>query len=1312
MKPTKKTVVILSFALIFGLASIDLAHTEAADVLSLSGNDWRLCDDPQGDGEQRRMYDAVTDGEAWIAATVPGNIQADVEGAHRLRPLWYGDIDPALYELARKDWWYRKDFVIPKSYEGRRISLRFDGVDDRCKVWLNGRPVGQNGGTFRRFWLDVSDVALPGQTNRLAVRIERMPEELVPYLIDSDAADSGGGPNDPHWFVHGINRTRQLLKDLKSPGVWSYDWSTNVWTLGIWKGVQIEATGPVRIAWTRVETTLDDDHNEVVKNPSPERAGVITVSRGANTFSKATVHATLEVDSTIAGPVQAKIRVHGPNADVSTTVDAVLVEGPNRIKAVLSLDHPELWWPNGQGDQPLYRLEAEVQPSGGATSDRSSTRFGVRQLRWVRTESQPVEAYLRTKQYTKEEYDASNYQLLVNGRPVRGFGSAFILPYILPGCGNAHERRLLHLAKNAGMNLLRTNGGGGAALFDDAWFDLADELGIMIAYEYPAGNSLMEDDPAFLANLDASCRNMIKQVRNHPSVIQYLGGNEMAWGRSQGMPALQLMQKIAAEESDRLFRATDPEADNKHGPYWFDILQSKETYSNANGHYRVDSQASRCGYRYYNSTDSDTMWYGELGTTSPANLEIWHRFIPPASQWPLDNAINDPVLIHHNAMKAVGGESWLFKSRIEALMGKADSLHDLVAAGQFYGAEGLRYLYDALRRKGKRIGGITNHCYGEPWPNAAGSYMVDFDGRPLMNYDFLKQALAPISLSLKMDSILYDAETGIQPELWLVSDAPQSAKGLRAKWLARDRKGDVFARGDATADIDPGEVKSLGSISLHPPQQTIEGPVFVELQLTDAAGKLLTERVQFFGNADMACPLAGLLKKHAVESPPIPAAFLLTATASCAENLAYVGNGAKPATASSSLPIAKHQPAGVNDGRYGNEHSWIGKTYHASFQIDLGISKRIGRFKIGRDREGLISDRPIDYLKVETSPDGQSWETAFESSRLMALENASPSRSLVICIAPVTAQFVRATVDAPKRPQRDVPCVDEFEVFAPAEEMPSELPQCRFLAKAATVFPIGQATLKVTSVASAAGQDVDVLSITLKNTGAMTALFCEPHPMLVYRTDLYIDNNNCFIPPGEERTITIRAAKPSNVGLSLAQTGWTVSAWNAADVVIAPEDTVLLSVGRRDAMCREFNGCNTPASTDSSEKSSSRGARPDAGAIAYRLDSAGNVRFTFDCPDRQLGRKAKLRIHTADQSEAAETRVAVTINGRTMEKTSSKGLGIQKTQPAHLAFPAMLEFDLLPSDLHGRPNELTIRVDGDGWFSWDSMDLTVLPAQK
>ena len=114
--------------------------------------------------------------------------------------------------------------------------------------------------------------------------------------------------------------------------------------------------------------------------------------------------------------------------------------------------------------------------------------------------------------------------------------------------------------------------------------------------------------------------------------------------------------------------------------------------------------------------------------------------------------------------------------------------------------------------------------------------------------------------------------------------------------------------------------------------------------------------------------------------------------------------------------------------------------------------------------------------------------------------------------------------------------------------------------------------------------DQEVLELAVKNTGAMTALFCEPHPLLEYRTDLFIDNNHCFIPHRREphrsrsgRQESTKKKKKKKKKKSPAACRSVRPAggspwWNADDVVIEPSDDVLLAVGRRDQMCREFLG--------------------------------------------------------------------------------------------------------------------------------------------
>lgn len=1061
--------------------------------LSLGGSDWWLQEDAAGVGIKKRYFETSVTG--WIPAQVPGNVQDDLERAHKLRPIFYGATDPNLYEVAQRDWWYRKDFRVPETFQGKTLTLVFDGVDERCEVWLNGSKIGGNAGMFRRFEFDITKLVRPGQTNQLAVWIARMPAELVPYIINSD----GPGEKDPFGpfgFMTAVNRTREVLKDLKTPGNFSYDWAFNVWTLGVWKDVRLEATGPARIQWTRVESSVTKD------------------------FKSAVVNATLEIESQSEQPVRASFQISGQGATEASTVEAVLKPGTNFIAAAIPIKNPALWWPAGHGAQPLYRLEAKVVSQNGEVSDSRAVRFGIRDIQWVHTEGAPTNFINR-------------YQLVINGRKVRTIGTGLILPGVLPVRVSDHNLQLLHQAKASGMNTLRINGGGGGPLFNEAWYNLADELGIMIQWEFPIGNSTEgrpETDDAFLRNLEISCRSMIKEIRNHPSIIEFGGGNEMEWDEASKHPALQVMRKVLAEETIGLFRATSPDLGGKHCPWDFDILGGNTGerweampnlgYVASYSHYNSFLQSTKDGH-------TETMSYSEFGTCSPAHLEVWHREAPLASQWPLDD-VDDPVLVRKNATRAVfSPEHWLVKKRIETVFGPLDNLPEVIAAGQYLGADGLRYTYDELRRRGLRMANITSHCYSEPHPNLAGSYLVDYSGRTLMNYDFLKQAMTPISLSLRIGDAFYKPSVGVEAELSIVSDAAEAIRGVRWSWLARDRQGKVFNRGSGAADLQPLQVQQLGKVNFKLPEAAAQGLVFVELRVEAADGKLLTERVQIFGERGAKPPFAGLLK----------------------------------------------------------------------------------------NRDAKADNNPVRR----------------------------------------------------------------------------------------TTLTVKASELRVES-------QQEVLELEVRNAGSMTAFFCEPHPVLFYRTDLLVENNNCFIPPGESRTITIRAAKSPTCGLSLAETGWRISSWNADDLTVAPDRNVLLSVGRRDEMCREYAGYFLPQTIKATEVVRCDGNRPATDTIAYRLKAGGETRFEFKLGAEQVGASARLRLHTADQSKSEATAVVVDLNGRKYERVLPKGFGIQSRDPAHMAYPATIEFEIPAADLKKGKNSLTVSVKGGGWFSWDALDFVAKPS--
>ena len=1200
-------------------ASVSAHLPEASATIQLSGTDWRIHEDAKGNGAEQRLFAADPASPDWIPATVPGNIQADLEAAHLLKPLWYGAGDSRLKEVAYKDWWYRKDFTIPASYAGKRLTLVFDGVDQHGEIWLNGQSLGSNTGMFKRFWLDMTTVAKPGQVNQLAVRIARHPDRKA-----------------PDW-------TKRSL-ELKSATNAGWDWGTPIATLGIWKDVRLEATGPARIDWTRVQTELSEDH------------------------ARAKVIVSLEINSAADLPAKAQFRVTGQGQSANVTVDAALKKGLNVVKGEVSLERPALWWPAGQGEQPLYTLSAELSAVGvGAAMDARTTRFGVRDIRWVYTEGAPADFINR-------------FQLLVNGRAVRTIGSNIIPTDLLFGRMTPRALNLLHLTKADGMNTLRLWGGG--VIFHEAVYDLADELGILLVQEFPLANIVPPTEPEYLAMLETTTRNIVRQVRNHPSIIEFDGGNEMRWKSDTDHPAFHLLKKVVAEEDGRTFRATCPDLGSSHGPWGFGLWSSCQTFFSPE------------------KLRTMTMRRGEFGAASPAILEVWHREIPIKDQWPIIGLDNE-TLHRKRTVRAIGPHNWINKNGLEDVFGPFDSLSDLIDAGQFFGAEGLRYETDALRRNGKRTGGITTWQLNEPWPNGAGTYLVDYDGRPRMMNDFLKQAIAPISLSLQYDSVFYPLDKGIKAELFLTSDSPKPAENLRWKWVARDRRGTVFAHNEGRASIAPIEVKSLGEVALTLPAKTIFGPIFMELRLEDASGKLLTERLHIFGLANLPAPFAQLVKNQGAD-PDDDASQIKTPF----ERPTDPGNLVQRCRAKGmtppppSVPPQYREQLPINNGSFGNDHAWS----DGWFEITLRGKPTLGRFKFGRDRTGVLSDRPTDYMKIETSLDGANWQTVFEQDKLTQLPGFSPAKTVEIQIAPVQAAYLKVTVTPPGKEKGPFPVIDEFEAYAPAAKPPTTLPHVAVLDRPEVCRPLRHTALEVQASPVRVEGEQEVLELNVKNTGAMTAFPCEVHPLISYRTDLFIDNNHCFIPPGESRTITIRASQQPPCGLTLAQTGWWISSWNADKVTVAPSEEVLLAVGRRDQMCREFLGYFEPNKIADVKQTTLTGARPDPSQLPYRLDGGKAVRFEFPVKDDSSKHAAKLRIHTADQSKEVRAVVGVRVNGKALEQSLPEGLGIQNTDPAHLAFPATLEFGIPAGALQGGKNILEVQVKNGGWFTWDSLE--------
>ncbi len=105
-------------------------------------------------------------------------------------------------------------------------------------------------------------------------------------------------------------------------------------------------------------------------------------------------------------------------------------------------------------------------------------------------------------------------------------------------------------------------------------------------------------------------------------------------------------------------------------------------------------------------------------------------------------------------------------------------------------------------------------------------------------------------------------------------------------------------------------------------------------------------------------------------------------------NLALARDGAKASASSALAGYAIHQIAHLNDGLYGNSHSWIAAGEGEEWaQIELPAVAPVSKLVFSRDREGKYRDRtPLTY-EVRLSVDGQTWTTVARHGLLAALPN-------------------------------------------------------------------------------------------------------------------------------------------------------------------------------------------------------------------------------------------------------------------------------------------------------------------------------------
>ena len=220
----------------------------------------------------------------------------------------------------------------------------------------------------------------------------------------------------------------------------------------------------------------------------------------------------------------------------------------------VAIDNPRLWWPSGQGEPYLTPWTVEVR------GRRVSGRTGLREIEFI------------TDRDWKDGKLGRSCFFRVNGRDVFMKGANWIPCDAFDGNRTVERYRdLLTSARDANMNMLRVWGGG--QFEREAFYDLCDELGILLWHDMMFACSSYPDDEAFFASVRAEVAHQVKRLRNHASIALWCGDNECVnavrlapvtqddqefYVAAYAKRRLMLKRAIAAADPTRRFWPTSP----------------------------------------------------------------------------------------------------------------------------------------------------------------------------------------------------------------------------------------------------------------------------------------------------------------------------------------------------------------------------------------------------------------------------------------------------------------------------------------------------------------------------------------------------------------------------------------------------------------------------------------------------------------------------------------------------------------------------------------------------------------------------------
>ncbi len=615
-------------------------------------------------------------------ASVPGSVYHDLLTAGLIPDPFDRDNEDEALKIMEYDFIYSRSFsASPELLKSDRVLLRCHGLDTLAEVSINGKPAGSADNMHRTWEYDVKALLREGD-NMIRITFSS-PTRYIRKLYGQKPLE---GSSDA---MRGFPYLR------KAHCMFGWDWGPHLPDAGIWRDIELIGADTARLR----DVYVAQRHE----------AGKVTLNIISN------------VERITDGNVKTTVTVTAPDGKEFTA------EGE---KCSLTIDDPQLWWPAGYGEQPLYTVKVTLCGTRGDL-DVWQRRIGLRTM-MVRRD--------------KDEWGES-FCHCVNGLDIFAMGADYIPEdNLLPRVNRERTRRLLEDARSANMNTIRVWGGGYYP--DDYFYDLCDELGLLVWQDFMFACASYDLSEAFEKNVCAEFRDNIRRLRHHASLALWCGNNEIESFVPMG---IWTKEKKQIADYIKLYEYILPKVVKEEDPdafYWPSSPSSGGSFDEPSDENRGDCHYWAVWHGLKPFTDYRNHFFryaSEFGFQSFPCMATIESFTLPE-----DRNVFSYVMEKHQRNASANGKIAEYLSQTYLYPSSFDTF---VYASQLLQAQAIQYGVEHWRRHRGRCMGTLVWQLNDCWPVTSWA-SIDYYGRWKALHYYEKRFFAPVLISCAEEGTL------------------------------------------------------------------------------------------------------------------------------------------------------------------------------------------------------------------------------------------------------------------------------------------------------------------------------------------------------------------------------------------------------------------------------------------------------------------------------------------------------------------------------------------------------------------------------